>query len=260
MDPVSLQLDGEVARVEFGDPATRNLLTVPVLEGLPRALAEAEVRGARVIVLRGRGDVWSGGYDIGEIPPTLFDADPEIVRQHPFERCMRAVEECVVPTIAAINGHALGGGLELAASCDLRLVCDGARLGIPAARLGIVYSQTGLAKFVRLVGPAHTRMMFFTGRRIDAAEAARIGLVNAVVPADDFDRAVTLLAQDIAASAPFAVQSMKRLLRLTERGGPLSAAEEVEVHALRRQAFHSDDFNEGRAAFQAKRAPRFTGR
>jgi enoyl-CoA hydratase/carnithine racemase len=170
------------------------------------------------------------------------------------------VEECPLPVIAAINGPALGGGLELAVSCDLRLAHTNARLGIPAARLGIVYSQTGLAKFTRLVGPAHARMLFFTGNRLTASAAERIGLVNQAVAAGDFEAAVDGVAREIAANAPFAVQSMKKILRWSERGTPISEAEEREIHALRRHAFHSRDFEEGRVAFAAKRPPRFTGR
>lgn len=260
MDPVSSRLDSGVAWIEFGDPTQRNLLTLPVLEALPLALAEAEARGARVVVLRGRGDLWSAGYDVGQIPPQLFDSDPSTVAEHPFERCMRAVFECRLPTIAALNGHAFGGAVELAVSCDIRLARAGARLGSPAARLGIVYSHTGLEKFLRLVGPGHTREIFFAARVLDAAEAERIGLVNRVVPAEEFDAAVRTLAGEIAACAPLAVQGMKQVLRIVKSGMPVSEAEVREILALRQRTFQSEDFQEGRAAFAAKREPRFRGR
>ena len=260
MDPVSLRLDAHVAWIEFGDPGARNLLTVPLLEALPLALREAEARGARVLVLRGRGDLWSGGYDISQIPEELFDVDPVASFEHPFERCMRAVGECRAVTLAALNGHAFGGAVELAVSCDLRLLRAGSRIGVPAARLGLVYSHTGLEKFVRLVGPAHTRRVFFAGRPLEAAEAERIGLVNRAVPAEEFDAAVEQLARDIAACAPLAVQGMKQVLRIVERGAPISEADVRTILQLRQQAFQSDDHREGRAAFEEKREPRFRGR
>lgn len=261
MEPVALRFDAEhIAWIEFGDPATRNLLTVPLLEALPRALAEAEVRGARVVVLRGRGDLWSAGYDIGAIPPDLFDADPRAALEHPFERCMRAVQDCRLPVIAAVNGHAFGGAVELAVSCDLRLLRAGARLGIPAARLGLVYPHAGIEKLLRLVGPAHTRELFFTGEAIDAAEAARIGLGSRVVPAADFDSAVERLALRIATSAPLAVQGMKQILRIVERGTPVSESDVLAILDLRAASFRSEDFREGRQAFAEKRDPRFRGR
>jgi enoyl-CoA hydratase/carnithine racemase len=260
LDPVSLRLESNIAWIEFGDPGARNLLTVPLLQALPIALREAEVRGARVIVVRGRGDLWSGGYDVSQIPEELFDIDPVASFEHPFERCMRAVSECRVPTLAAMNGHAFGGSVELAAACDLRLLRAGSRIGIPAARLGLVYSHTGLERFVRLIGPAHTRRLFFTGRPIDAAEAERIGLVNRTVLATEFDAAVATLARDVAGCAPLAVQGMKQIVRIVEHATPLSEADVRVILQLRQQAFQSEDHQEGRRAFAEKRDPQFHGR
>jgi enoyl-CoA hydratase/carnithine racemase len=259
VDPVALRLEAFVAWIEFGDPATRNLLTVPLLEALPRALAEAEVRGARVAVLRGRGDLWSGGYDIAQIPQELFDGGATAVLDHPFERCMRAVEACGVPTIAAVNGHAIGGGLELALSCDLRLLRAGAKLGIPAARLGLVYPHAGLAKLLRIAGPEAARWLLLTGDVVDADTAVRLRLASRVVPDEDFDADVASLAARIAEAAPIAVQGMKRVLRLLERGVPLTEAELDEVLQLRARSYRSDDAREGRTAFADKRPPRFRG-
>ena len=260
MDPVSLRQAENVAWVEFGDPAARNLLTVPLLEALPRALETAERGGARVVVLGGRGDLWSAGYDIGEIPPELFDADPRFALEHPFERCMRAVADCRLPTIAAINGHAFGGAVELAVSCDLRLLRAGSRLGVPAARLGLVYPHPGIDKLLRLLGPAQARQLLLTGEPVEAGEAERIGLVNRVLSAAEFGPAVQDLARRIAACAPLAVQGMKQILRRFEGGTPLSAADVRTMLDLRQQSFQSADFQEGQAAFAAKRAPRFEGR
>jgi enoyl-CoA hydratase/carnithine racemase len=260
VDTVALRLVRDVAWVEFGDPAERNLLTVPLLEALPHALAEAESRGARVIVLRGRGDLFSAGYDIARIPPELFDSDPGAVLAHPFERCMRAVLDCRLPTLAALNGHAIGGALELAVSCDLRLARAGTRLGITAARLGLVYPHAGLEKLLRLVGPAGARRLLFTGDLVGAEEAERLGLVNRVVPATEFDAAVEDLARRVAECAPLAVQGMKRILRIVERDTTIGEADVLAILRLRQESFASDDFREGRAAFEAKREPRFRGR
>jgi enoyl-CoA hydratase/carnithine racemase len=224
VQPVSLRLDRDVAWIEFGDPAARNLLTVPLLDAVPPALAEAARRGARVVVLRGRGPVFSAGYDIAQIPADLFDADPRAALAHPFERCMRAVVDCPLPTLAAVNGHAVGGAVELAISCDLRIARSGARFGITAARLGLVYPHTGLEKLVRVVGAANARRLLFTGDLVEAEEARHVGLVH------------------------------------VERDAPLAGDDIRRILALRQQSYQSRDFAEGRAAFEAKRDPRFEGR
>lgn len=258
MDPVALRLAEHVAWIEFGDPAVRNLLTVPLLEALPRALAEAEARGARVVVLRGRGDLWSGGYDIGQIPADLFASDPQAALDHPFERCMRAVEACPLPTLAAVNGHAVGGSVELALACDLRVMVDSAKIGITAAKLGLVYPHGGIARLWHTVGPAHAREILFTGELFGAADALRLGLVNRAMPAGAFDAAVQELAARLAAAAPLAVQGMKHVLQLLERGS-LSDADLAGILDWRARSYASQDFREGRAAFQEKRPPEFRG-
>ncbi|MFQ5601523.1 MAG: enoyl-CoA hydratase/isomerase family protein [Candidatus Krumholzibacteriia bacterium] len=260
LDPLEVRVDSHVAWVRFGDPAQHNLLTVPLLEALPEALSEAESRHSRVVVLRGRGDVWSAGYDVAQIPPQIFSDDPETVAAHAFERCMRAVGDCRLVTIAAIRGAAFGGALELAASCDLRITHEDARLGLPPAKLGIVYSHTGLQKLLGLLGGANTRMLVFTGCPVGAREAERIGLVNRAVAGHQFDAVVEKLARDVAACAPLAVQGMKQVLRIVERGTPVSETDVRTILRLRNEAYRSEDFQEGQNAFTEKRKPRFRGR
>jgi enoyl-CoA hydratase/carnithine racemase len=259
VEPVSLRLDRDVGWIEFGDPGARNLLTEPLLDAVPRALSDAAGRGARVVVLRGRGTIFSAGYDIAQIPADLFDADPRAALDHPFERCMRAVVACPLPTLAAVNGHAIGGAVELALSCDLRLARSGARLGITAARLGLVYPHAGLEKLVRVVGSANARRLLFTGDLVEAEDARQLGLVHEVVPESEFDAQVETWASRIAACAPLAVQGMKKILRQLERDTPLSGDDIRAILQLRQQSYNSEDFTEGRAAFEAKRAPRFRG-
>jgi len=258
VDPVALQLEGHVAWIEFGDPDDRNLLTVPLLEDLPRALAEAEVRGARVVVLRGRAGIWSAGYDIAQIPAALFDPDPRTASAHPFERCMRALEACVLPTIAAVNGHAAGGAVELALACDVRLLRAGAKMGITAAKLGLVYPHAGIERLQRVVGSARAREILFTAELFGSSDALRLGLVQEVVTAAGFDARVRQVAERIGAVAPLAVQGMKRVLQVLERPG-VAAADRREMQQLCARSFQSRDFDEGRAAFRQKRPPRFRG-
>ncbi len=224
------------------------------------ALDQAVEAQARVVVLRGRGETWSAGYDVAEIPAEIFSEDAQTVAAHPFERCMSAVRQCPRVVVAATCGDVFGGGLELAASCDLVIARNDARFGLTPARLGLVYSHTGLHTLVRRIGSAHARMLVLTGRTVDAEEAARVGLVNEVSTPGDFERRLAALAADVAARAPLALSGMKHVLGLLERIPPLTEEEHAAILRIRNHAYRSDDFREGQAAFRDKRAPRFRGR
>ena len=259
MEPVELHIEDDVGRIRFGDPQQRNLLTIPVLQALPEALQKAVGTGVRTIVIRGRGDTWSAGYDVARIPPEIFAAEPRTVAEHPFERCMAAVRECPVALVAAVQGDVYGGGLELAVSCDLVVARDDTRFGLTPARLGLVYSHTGLRTLLRRVGSAHARLLVFTGRSIDAAEAFRIGLVNELTDADTFEARTDDLARQVARCAPLSVRGMKHVLGVIERSPELTDDERREILELRKRAYESQDFREGQSAFRDKRTPRFRG-
>ena len=151
------------------------------------------------------------------------------------------------PTVAFLNGGAFGGGFELAVTCDLRVARAGVKLGMPPAKLGVVYPEGGLRRFLDLVGAARTRELFFTGRPLDAETALAWGIVNRVVPAGAAEADALALAAEIAANAPLAIRGMKRIMRLLEgtheRG--LAEAERGEIAELRRRAFESADIREG---------------
>ena len=165
------------------------------------------------------------------------------------------------PHRAALPGHTIGGGLELALACDLRVAADGILLGMPPAKLGLVYSHTGLRRFLEAIGAPRTRELFLTARNIDARTALSWGLVNEVVGAADLDDAALDLAEDIAANAPLSVRGNKRAIRaLLAAEGPLDPEVERELVELREASFHSDDLREGVRAFGEKRPARWKGR
>ena len=251
---------GAIATVTFNRPAQRNALSQGMLDGLRDAFRSFAPEGdLRVVVLRGAGGkAFSSGSDFADLRRAqergILPSGPD----DPFEHALAAVAECPLPVIALIQGYAVGGGCALATACDIRIAGQGARLGMPPARLGILYSQNELRPFLDLIGPGRTKLLFFSARLFDAEAALRFGLVDEVVPDDEVEAHTYALADEIAANAPLTVRNTKRVIRhLTAR--PLAEAEAAEVAALLRQTQTSEDFQEGQRAVLEKRPPRFRG-
>jgi enoyl-CoA hydratase/carnithine racemase len=250
-----------VARLTLTNPEKRNPLDHDVLDALAATLPElAAGIETRCLVVTGSGRAFSAGYDIGAIPEQSFERDAESLVAHPFHAAMEAVSAHPYPVVAAINGHCLGGGLELAVRCDLRVCAASAKLGMPPAKLGLIYGHTGLERFIDVIGVAHTKELFLTGRNLTAERAAAIGLVNDAV-ADERVEAVSLeLAAEIAANAPLSMTGNKRAIETIARAARLTPEAEEELVELRRSCFASEDFREGIRAFAEKRKPRWQGR
>src|SRR5919109_3734033 len=172
-----------VARLRIANPEKRGALDHDILDGIAEALPRLD-RGieVRCVLITGTDPMFSAGYDIGSIPEQSFERDAEALVAHPFHTAMEAVSAHPFPVVCAINGHCLGGGLELAVRCDLRICSAEAKLGMPPARLGLIYGHTGLRRFIDVIGVARTKELFLVGRNLDAESAERIGLVNEVVP------------------------------------------------------------------------------
>jgi enoyl-CoA hydratase/carnithine racemase len=248
-----------VLRLTISNPAKRNALDQAILDAI--ALVLRDLGDARAVVLTGAEGMFSSGYDIGDIPEDVFAEKAQALVAHPFTAAVEALEDCEIPTVAALPGHTIGGGLELALACDLRVAADGISLGMPPAKLGLVYSHTGLRRFLDAIGAPRTRELFLTARNIDARTALTWGLVNQVVGASDLEGAALDLAQDLAANAPLSVRGNKRVIReLLAAEGRLDPDVERELIALREASFHSEDMREGVRAFGQKRPARWKGR
>jgi enoyl-CoA hydratase len=252
---ILLERDGQIATITVNRPKSLNALNSQTLREL--TLAVRECAESRAIILTGAGDkAFVAGADISEMAPM----SPWTAREFSeLGHVLTALlEDIPCAAIAAVNGYALGGGLELAVACDMIYASENARLGLPEVSLGVTPGFGGTQRLVRLVGKLHAKEMIFTGEMIDAKRALEIGLVNAVMPREQLLAHCRAVAAKIATRGPLAVARAKRLV---ERGYdmPLRAAnrQEAESFAL---LFDTEDRREGMRAFIEKRPPRFTGK
>jgi enoyl-CoA hydratase len=258
MSLVSLEL-GTVARLTLNNPPL-NLVTDEVLAELEAALAQLEAAqpgDVRAVVVTGGGErAFSAGSDVKAFASYTGAAG----RAH-FEReeaAFRRLAELPMPTIAAIEGNALGGGLELALACDIRVASEVAKLGLPEVRLAVTPGAGGTQRLPRAVGAARAKELALTGRVIDAVEAERIGLVSRVVPAGGALAAAEEIVAEIAQRGPLAVREVKRLIDQSA-DVDIDAGLAAEIEASER-VFASEDMHEGAGAFFDKREPRYRGR
>jgi enoyl-CoA hydratase/carnithine racemase len=248
-----------VFRLTIERPEARNAFDEALIDEWVSRVGGLAAEAPRAVVIAGSGNAFCAGYDVRGIDP---GQDPS--RPHPdlrFERAIRAVRDLPCPAIAAVNGDAFGGGLDLALSCDLCVAAPGARLAMTPCRLGLVYSADGVARLMSRIGAATTRRLFLTALPVGAAELAATGAIEivesdaAVVP-----RALELAAR-IAANAPLAVRGTRETIRAVENANAPLLADDVRalLHELRVRALQSSDLKEGLAAFAEKRPPRFEG-
>lgn len=255
--PLHLSVADGLATITLNRPGALNALSRELAAHLGATLAELGDRAdLRVVVLRGAGErAFCTGADLKEragLSPDERGAHTALIGA-----AADLLAALPVPTIAAIRGYALAGGLELALACDIRLAAEDAVFGLTEVRIGIFPGAGGPVRLPRVVGPGKAREMIFSGRRLDAAEALACGLVERVLPLADFDQAVAELAGQIRDAAPLAMRAVKRVL---DQSLDLPAAAALAyAEALRRPLDATHDYAEGLAAFAERRPPRFTG-
>ena len=247
-----------VARIKISNPAKRGALDHEILDGLAEHMRTLD---ARCVVITGDGPVFSAGYDLGNLEGQEFEKNAESLVAHPFTAAIDAVERYRYPVVAAINGHAIGGGLELALACDIRIAARDVKMGMPPAKIGLIYSHTGLKKFIETCGVGNTNELFFLGRNVDSDRALQMGLVNQVVERGGLEEKALAIAREIGANAPLSLSGNKTVIRtLREHPGQLPPQLESQLVELRETCFRTEDFREGVRAFGEKRAPEWQGR
>ncbi len=253
-DEILVSVTDGIATVTMNRPAQRNAMNRALLTGLRQSFDDLdERRDVRVLVVRGAGPAFCAGMDLKEMEARGGAADPE----GDVVEVLQRVERSKHPTIAMVHGDAIAGGCELALHCDLRVMAETARIGMPLARIGLVVPFKLAQKLIEIIGPAHVRHLMFTGRPIDGHRAFEIGMVHQVVPAADVESATLTLARTIADNAPLALAGIKAVIqRSLELRNKLS---HDDLDAAARTARASHDASEGRRAMLEKRKPTFRG-
>jgi enoyl-CoA hydratase/carnithine racemase len=250
---------GAVRHVVLNRPEKRNALNDELILGIRAALeAAAADRDVLCVVVRGAGPLFSSGMDLAGL--AALAADPERLREfrRPILETWNLLEEMAKPTICQVHGACIGGAMELALACDLRVMAADAFIGMPETRVGLIPDVGGSSRLPAVVGLGRAKELVMASRLVDGTEAERIGLVNRVAPADGLDAATDALAAELLACAPVAVGLAKRVLDAAAKPA-LAATLEQEVTAQAVCAA-TEDFAEGTRAFAEKRAPTFAGR
>ena len=252
-----------IGLLTFNRPEKRNALSPELLVSLHLTLKRwaqnDEIRA--VVITGGRGPSFSSGYDVAAIPTAIPPEMEEIMRtENPLTLALDSICHFPYPVIAMMNGAAFGAGLNLAICCDFRIAVDTVKVGMPPARLGLVYHPEGMRQFAAVLGPARTREVFLTARTYAGPEVLAAGFVNSLAPAAELETVCFDLARRIAGHAPLAVKGMKEILNMLDRSVSLKPEDQSRADDILREAFASRDLAEGQTAFLEKRPPVFTGK
>jgi enoyl-CoA hydratase/carnithine racemase len=253
--------EGPILHIRFNNPAKHNALSVDMWEAVPTLLARAEKDDdIRVVVFSGEGGKsFISGADISQFED--LRAQKEAVKKYEAvaEAALEGIYEFPKPTIACIKGYCVGGGVNVAISCDLRVASTDSTFFVPATRLGLGYRMSAMRNLTNLVGPGYAKDIFFTARRLDAREADKIGLVNRIAEPEGLEALLKEYTDAISTGAPLTIKAGKRIIQeLLKTDG-----EPVDMELCRRlilDCFESEDYAEGRRAFMEKRKPQFKGK
>lgn len=252
-------LDERSLHIRFNNPAKHNALSVDMWEAVPKLLATASADDrVRIVVFSGTGDkAFVSGADISQFEDMRAAREAVARYEAMAEEALMAIHDFPKPTLASIKGYCIGGGVNVAISCDIRIAASNAVFSIPAARLGLGYRYSAMKNLVDIVGPAVAKDLFFTARRIDAAEAKSVGLITRVAAPDELDSLLADYTQAMADNAPLTIAAGKAITREILKPSP--ELDRDLCTTLIQGCFQSADYTEGRTAFMEKRKPVFRG-
>ena len=252
--PPVFELDGARATIRLNRPKHLNRLQADDLDVLLNLFDRIETDPAiRVLVLTGTGRAFSAGYDLNSVAERAVSSIEQRSAGSAFEVVVNRLEDIGIPTICRLNGGVYGGSTDLALACDFRIGVDTCEMFMPAARLGLHYYKSGIARYVARLGVDNAKRLFLTAERIGAAEMLRVGYLTAVVPAEALDEEVDRLARLLGANAPLAMRGMKRTINEFARG----KLDEEAADRRHQQSMRGDEIKEGIQAFSEKRPPKF---
>lgn len=259
-DKMLARRDGAIGHLVFNQPEKHNAVSLAMWERATEILDDFERDPAiRVVVLSGAGGkAFVSGADISEFESQRGTAEAQQYYNSRTAEVYGRIETFPKPTVAMIDGYCIGGGLNLACVCDIRICSDKSQFGMPAARLALGYPFTAIKRLANIVGIANARHLMFTAGRIDAAHALRVGLVQETVPSETLEETVTAYARTIAGNAPMTIAAMKFIS--TQVLADPADRDLARCDAMVAACFGSEDFKEGRRAFMEKRKPEFQGR
>lgn len=255
-----VQHDGPIATVVFNRPRLRNAISFAMWGELARVVdGLAKDDAVRAVVFRGAGtEAFASGADISEFREYRKDTETALRYNAQTEAAYRAIRGCPKPTVAMIFGYCMGGAMAVAMACDLRFAAEGAKFGIPAARLGIVYGVDAVGQLVDLVGPAYAKDILFSARTVSDREALAMGLIQRLLPPHELEAYTYDYLRTVAENAPLSVRGAKVTIEAYLEG--LTEERRRRLKELALEAFESEDYKEGTRAFLEKRPPRFQGR
>ena len=255
---IKFTIEDKIARLTFDNDAKRNSLSFEMLEEIYEALDQVDHNIRVLIVSANKGSkVWSAGFNIDELP--LPGEDP-LPFNHPLETLLRKLQQVPCPVIAQIEGSVWGGACELALTCDILIGTHKTSFAITPAKIGVPYNTSGIMRVMNSLNINIAKEMFFTAMPVKADRAYNLGILNNLVEVDELEDFVTAMANNICQNSPLSIRVIKEQIQIISKSHPISINDSERIDQVRSDAYHSEDYLEGKRAFEERRKPNFTGK